>query len=109
MGANDWDLIPACSLLQLQTGIDWGGQRICLSLRGFGRKVCHVFVQSEWVFLGHPTCFAAILPSHIHWFEPGLGCVADFFPVAVLFLSTGSYHIPSPSAMSSAFCSLALA
>lgn len=97
------------SLLQLQTGIHWGGQRLCLSLRGLGRKVCGVFVQSQWVFLVHPTCSTATLPSHVHRFETGLGCISDFFPIAVLFLSIGSYHIPSPSAMSSAFCSLALA
>lgn len=97
------------SLLQLQTGIDCGGQRLCLSLSGFGKKVCDVLFQSQWVFLVHSTCSTAILHSHVHWFELGLRCVSDFFSIAVFFSSTGSYHIPSPSAMSSAFCSLALA
>lgn len=83
--ANGWDLssivlsLHLGILLPLQTCTDCGGQRLCLSLRGFGRKVCDVFSSRNRFSWYSQT---ASLPSFIVTcigVSSALGRFSDFF------------------------------
>lgn len=98
-------------LLQLQTCIDYSGQSLRLSLRGFGRKVCNVFFSSHnrFSWCSQPASSLSCTVTCIG-VSLALGAFSDFFSTAVLFPSIGRVSQPfNPSAMSSAFCSLVLA
>lgn len=85
------------SLLQLQTCVDCGGQRLCLSLRGFSRKVYNVFSNhNRFSWYSQPASLLACIVMCIG-VSLALGAFSDFFSTAVLFLSIGRVSQPFTS------------
>lgn len=82
------------SLLQLQTGIDCGGQRLWLSLRDFGRKVCDVYSSHNrfsWYSQPASSLYCVVTCTGV---SLALGALSDLFSTAVFFTSIGRVAQP---------------
>lgn len=84
------------SLLQLQTRIDCGGQRLCLSLRGFGRKVCDAFSShNRFSWYSQPASLLSCILTCIGM-SLALGAFSEFFLQLCFSLPLVGHHSPPP-------------